>query len=283
MRRVRWWWFLAMGRFVARGGREGPGSKMFDQALKTPNHKEGSYMKPRFHRSMKVVTVLFLGAISFLPSTLAAAGRDENPSVLFDSLTSWDWPIHRQGGEMQIQVPRTYKTEGGALYRISLVFMNEEDYRSFSARKIKYRISLQDLDWFTFFVEDRVLVSYEKESMIASLDEVFAAASASLCGDVVAKGIIEIFPEIFIGVNIHSRLFSPAPDDPHGKSLPPPGHCEEGCELDVTNECDFFAIGGCGGPTCIIACITEDCKPFGGAGNCNVVEVPIFPDFCLCS
>ncbi len=156
----------------------------------------------------------------------------------------------KASGEIRVELKKTLRDKHGDVYRVSLAFANQDDFdRGWS------EVGTLDLELVEKFLirpstGRSQAVKRGQDKSAASFEQILARAESAVCGDTVLRGFTTLPSGVEIGINLHaaaSRI------KPHQISLGKntlPGSCT----LDIFDDCDTWAVGGCGGPNCVNAC-----------------------------
>ena len=182
----------------------------------------------------------------------------------------------KASGEVRVELKKTLKDRHGDVYRVSLAFADRDDFdRAWPEIET---LDLERVEKFLIRPSTGRTQAFKRgqDKSAASFEQILARAESAVCGDTVLRGLTTLPSGVELGINLHaaaSRI------KPHRISLGKntlPGSCN----LDVFDDCDFWAAGGCGGPKCVNIC------RFGGESKtieAQCVEEEVFGfNTCAC-
>ncbi len=216
-------------------------------------------------------------SMALVPSG-AAKEIDSRPSTAFSvktAMSGGDITV-KTGGEIRVDLSKNLVDPEGDTYRVSLAFTSRDDFER--ARPELDLIDFDELDnWLFRPATGRAQALKRGESKSAvSFWQILAKAESAICGDTILRAFTTLPSGIAMGVNLHA---APSRIKPHKVTIAKntlPGDCN----YDVFDDCDTFAIGGCGGPDCVWSCrfmgITSTFE-----GNCIEEEIFGF-NTCTC-
>ena len=156
----------------------------------------------------------------------------------------------KASGEIRVDLAQNLVDRDGNTYRVSLAFASRADYER--AWPEVDRVNFEKLDnWLLRPATGQTKTLKRGEGKAAlSFRQILPQAESAICGDTILRSFTTLPSGIEMGVNLHA---APSRIKPHKVSIAKntlPGDCN----YDVFDDCDTFAIGGCGGPNCVWSC-----------------------------
>ena len=187
--------------------------------------------------------------------------------------------VTRDNGEMRVYLGEIWQASKDTFYPLSVSFLDAEHHERFM-RGENQEVALEDFTALVLRTEAGVVTLAGAELNAATLHNLPNRSAGALCGDIIARGMVEYRPGEFYLVNFHRDIsFSNNAIPGDGDIWP----CQTTtCAVDVFDECDDFAIGGCGGPTCVNLCRDRDCNFQITNAQCAEYIVPFGLDLCIC-
>ncbi len=210
----------------------------------------------------RVILVLVLALV------LPALGSAQ----IVNDLKPEDPIVERASGE--IQVLKEVVSADGFPYRVSLAFADRGSYEEALALRIG-EVSLGRLDVVWLRGDGGKIETYSVDDG-TSLKDLDSLANGNLCGDVFARGTVKLASGLTMGVSLHAGGVRDASTGVVTLAV-----AHKKFRDDIYGDCDFFAAGGCGGPTCYNHGIDTTGQAWSYKGDCRELEI-WGPNTCYC-
>jgi hypothetical protein len=213
-----------------------------------------SRLSRRFIWLSLMVSILALSPTQAVSEEMGALSQAGQP-IRWDASTPM---TELKSGEIQVRTSAVIRGENGRFYTISLVFRDINDYHAALPSGVTgLHLSKLQNAWAAKTPDSFQELRRPRAKALLDLAE---RAARPLCGNVAARGVVELAGGVYAGVNLHSTM--------------------KEFEHDIFGACDFFAAGGCGDDICYNA------DNGGGGivvtgGDCHELEI-WGPNTCYC-
>ena len=155
----------------------------------------------------------------------------------------------RDSGEIRVHLRDNLRDGQGNVYRVSLAFANRDEFEQ--AWPEVDRVDFEKLEAMMIRPATGDTHSLKRERGDESFQQILDKAESAICGDTILRAFTTLPSGISMGVNVHA---APSRIKPHKALLAKNTLPGSECDYDVFDDCDTFAIGGCGGPDCTWSC-----------------------------
>lgn len=221
------------------------------------------------------VTLLTLAMLAVMGPAAADARASElvvDASMLAGEVTE------RASGEIRIAVAEKYFDNQGEPYRLVLSFPDRGHFEAAVADPFE-PIALAAFDNILVRQRSGEILEMQRAGgkRAMATQDFLGQAESAVCGSILLRAMVELPSGVLMGVNVHATPERIQPFRLGFDKNTIPGECA----YDVFDDCDTWAIGGCGGPDCVITCHIGGFV-FNIIGRCR--ENDIFgPNTCSCN
>lgn len=225
----------------------------------------------------QVAATAVVAILAVLSPTLAIAEPDRfeiDYSMLRGDVTE------RQSGEIRVKVPRVFADPDENLYTLTLAFESRGRYEA-ALESPFGKLELADFAVFLVRRETGELdtfVNRKNEGKQLSFGRLLESAESAICGNTILRTWTQLGNGIEMGVSVQASYERIKPHRVGSEKNTIP----ISCRFDVNDDCDHWAINGCGGPLCVNRCTDPIFDiTFDLLGDCVEEEVFGF-NTCAC-